>query len=133
MTAFDTQDAVRSLPSTALLQHFFFGDAARVLADCDGSLVAVLKRPAVSARQRALLAGVELARRAALEEVGARTVMTAPRAVLDFLRLHFLACEEERFAALWLDAQNRLIAFDELFRGTLTQTSELISDGPIVH
>jgi DNA repair protein RadC len=27
------------------------------------------------------------------------------------------------FAVLFLDAQNRLIAMDELFRGTLTQTS----------
>jgi DNA repair protein RadC len=29
----------------------------------------------------------------------------------------------EVFVALWLDAQNRLIASEELFRGTLTQTS----------
>ena len=29
----------------------------------------------------------------------------------------------EVFFALWLDAQNRLIAGEELFRGTLTQTS----------
>jgi DNA repair protein RadC len=33
------------------------------------------------------------------------------------------ACQHEVFVALWLDAQNRLIASEELFRGTLTQTS----------
>jgi DNA repair protein RadC len=27
------------------------------------------------------------------------------------------------FVALWLDAQNRLIEYEEMFRGTLTQTS----------
>ena len=31
--------------------------------------------------------------------------------------------QHEVFVALWLDAQNRLIASEELFRGTLTQTS----------
>jgi DNA repair protein RadC len=31
--------------------------------------------------------------------------------------------EYESFVALWLDAQNRLIAGMELFRGTTTQTS----------
>jgi DNA repair protein RadC len=31
--------------------------------------------------------------------------------------------EHEVFAVFWLDAQNRLIEFEQLFRGTLTQTS----------
>ena len=33
------------------------------------------------------------------------------------------ALEHEVFCVLWLDSQNRLIAFEEMFRGTLTQTS----------
>jgi len=40
-----------------------------------------------------------------------------------FLMLHLAELEHEVFAALFLDAQNRLIEYRELFRGTLTQTS----------
>jgi len=43
--------------------------------------------------------------------------------VRDWLRLRLAPLHHEVFLALWLDAQNRLIADDELFRGTLTQTS----------
>jgi len=50
-------------------------------------------------------------------------VMSSPQAVKDYLRLHIGDREHEVFVALWLDAQNRLIASEELFRGTLTQTS----------
>jgi DNA repair protein RadC len=50
-------------------------------------------------------------------------VFTAPDAVRDYLRLHLSALAHEVFFALWLDAQNRLIAGEELFRGSLTQTS----------
>jgi DNA repair protein RadC len=31
--------------------------------------------------------------------------------------------EHEVFVCLWLDAQHRVLRFEELFRGTLTQTS----------
>ena len=41
----------------------------------------------------------------------------------DCLRIHFAGREYESFVALFLDSQHRLIAVDELFRGTLTQTS----------
>ena len=44
-------------------------------------------------------------------------------AVRDYLRLHFAGQEHETFLVLFLDAQNGLIASEELFRGTLTQTS----------
>ena len=37
--------------------------------------------------------------------------------------LHLAELEHEAFAALFLNAQNRLIEYRELFRGTLTQTS----------
>ena len=39
------------------------------------------------------------------------------------LQLHLARKPHEVFAALFLDAQNRLITMEELFRGTLTQTS----------
>jgi len=46
-----------------------------------------------------------------------------PGQVRAFLMLHLAELEHEVFAALFLDAQNRLIAYRELSRGTLTQTS----------
>ena len=46
-----------------------------------------------------------------------------PGSVRDYLRLHLAGLKHEVFFALWLDSQNRLIASEELFRGTLTQTS----------
>lgn len=49
--------------------------------------------------------------------------MSAPSAVRDYLRLHIGGREHEVFVALWLDAQNCLIATEDLFCGTLTQTS----------
>jgi DNA repair protein RadC len=47
----------------------------------------------------------------------------SPKAARDFLRLRMASLEHEVFAAIWVDAQNRVICFEELFRGTLTQTS----------
>lgn len=49
--------------------------------------------------------------------------ISSPGAARDFCRLKLAGLPHEVFAALWLDAQNRLIAFEELFRGTLTQAS----------
>jgi DNA repair protein RadC len=49
--------------------------------------------------------------------------LSSPTAVGDYLRLFLGGQEYESFVALWLDAQNRLIAGIELFRGTVTQTS----------
>ena len=50
-------------------------------------------------------------------------VLTSPQAVRDYLRLRVANLEFEVFIALFLDSQNRLIAAEELFRGTLAQTS----------
>ena len=52
-----------------------------------------------------------------------RDALSAPAAVRDWLRLRLSGLPHEVFGALWLDAQNRLIEYEELFRGTLTQTS----------
>ncbi len=50
-------------------------------------------------------------------------LLTSPGAVRDYLRLRIGKREHEVFLGIWLDAQHRAIAFEELFRGTLTQTS----------
>ena len=49
--------------------------------------------------------------------------LTSPAATRDYLRLLLADREHEVFMVVFLDAQNRCIAADELFRGTLTQTS----------
>lgn len=50
-------------------------------------------------------------------------VLNSPAAVRDYLRLLFSPLQHEIFAAVFLDSQNRVLATEELFRGTLTQTS----------
>lgn len=75
------------------------------------------------AKRAQLLAVLELARRALAEQLRERAVFTSPDAVKQYLQLHLARQPHEVFAVMFLDAQNRLIALDTLFRGTLTQTS----------
>ena len=49
--------------------------------------------------------------------------LASPAAVRDYLRLLLHDREHEVFVGVFLDSQNRVIASDELFRGTLAQTS----------
>ncbi|MFZ4535364.1 RadC family protein [Propionivibrio sp.] len=76
--------------------------------------------PAKFAQLQAVL---EMSRRALAEEMKQASAFATPGAVRDYLRLNLAGLKHEVFYALWLDAQNRLIAGEELFRGTLTQTS----------
>ncbi len=70
-----------------------------------------------------LAAARELVQRSLVEELKRGPVLSSPSTVRDFLRILLIAREYECFVALFLDAQNRLIVAEELFRGTLTQTS----------
>ena len=70
-----------------------------------------------------LRAARELLARSLREELEARAVLASPNAVREFLIHRIGGLGHEVFVALFLDAQNRLIAADDLFRGTLTQTS----------
>jgi DNA repair protein RadC len=76
--------------------------------------------PAKFAQLQAVL---EMSRRALVEKMKESNAFATPGAVRDYLRLHLYGLAHEVFLALWLDSQNRLIAAEELFRGTLTQTS----------
>ena len=76
-----------------------------------------------TAKRAELMAVLELARRAVAEQLKEREIFGSPEAVKHYLQLHLGRRPHEVFAALFLDAQNRLIALEELFRGTLTQTS----------
>lgn len=65
----------------------------------------------------------EMSRRALNEEMQQRDVLSSPSAVRDYLKLKLGTRSREVFIVLFLDAQNRVIASEELFAGTLTQTS----------
>lgn len=65
----------------------------------------------------------EMSQRALQEEMQQRDALTSPQSVRDYLRLKLGALPCEVFMALFLDAQNRILASEELFSGTLSQTS----------
>lgn len=75
------------------------------------------------AKRAELAAVVELARRSLRQRLAERPAFDSPGAVRDYLQLQLAAREREVFAVLFLDAQHRLLSFDEMFRGTLAQTS----------
>ncbi|MDD0812235.1 DNA repair protein RadC [Curvibacter sp. RS43] len=76
-----------------------------------------------SAKRAELSAVLELARRALAQQLSERPAFTSPQAVQDYLQLHLAHKGHEVFAVLFLDSQHKLLAFEEMFRGTLSQTS----------
>lgn len=75
------------------------------------------------AKYAQLQAVLEMARRALDEKIKAGDALNSPKAVRDYLRLALAGREYEVFAGIFLDAQNRVLAVEELFSGTLGQTS----------
>ncbi len=75
------------------------------------------------AKRAEVSAVIELARRSLSRGFEARPVFDAPGKVKEFLRLQLGALGHEVFAVMFLDAQSRLIRQEEMFRGSLTQTS----------
>jgi DNA repair protein RadC len=75
------------------------------------------------AKYAQLQAVLELARRATAERLKRGEPLGSPEAVRQYLRLTLSRQRHESFVVLFLDVKNRLIACDELFRGTLTHTS----------
>ena len=65
----------------------------------------------------------ELVRRALEEKLSERSAVASPAMVVELLKVLFLGQAHESFVVLFLDAQHRLISAEEMFRGTLTQTS----------
>jgi DNA repair protein RadC len=70
-----------------------------------------------------LQAVLEMARRALHEEMQTGDALNSPRAVRDYLQLLLRGRAQEVFMVIFLDAQHRVMASEELFSGTLTQTS----------
>jgi DNA repair protein RadC len=75
------------------------------------------------AKRAEVAAVLELARRSVASQLAARPVFDSPAKVKEYLALQLGAREHEVFAVLFLDAQSRLLRLEEMFRGTLTQTS----------
>jgi DNA repair protein RadC len=94
--------------------HALFGASARQLSAVHGL------GPAKASQLQAVM---ELARRAIGEQLQAGEALSSPDAVRLYLRLHLGRQPHESFVVLFLDVKNRLIASEEMFRGTLTHTS----------
>jgi DNA repair protein RadC len=65
----------------------------------------------------------EMSLRGLKEELQRGNALNSPRAVRDYLQLLLGARQQEVFLVLFLDTQHRVIASEELFHGTLSQTS----------
>lgn len=65
----------------------------------------------------------EMSQRALNEQLQQRDVFESPQQVRDYLTLRLGGLTREVFIVMFLDAQNRLNAIEEMFSGTLTQTS----------
>ncbi len=75
------------------------------------------------AKRAELAAVLEIARRALLQQLKAAPVFDCPQKVKDFVALRLGRLPYEVFSVLFLDSQHRLIDMQELFRGSLAQTS----------
>ncbi len=75
------------------------------------------------AKRAELVAVLELSRRALAQRLVEKPLIASPQAVRDYLQLQLGSRPHEIFAVMFLDSQHRLIALEEMFRGTLTQTS----------
>jgi DNA repair protein RadC len=116
---------------TGLPGRGVFELAAQVLRDFDG-FAGLLQAEASDlkrikglgpAKRAEIAAVVEMARRALAQPLRAAPVFDAPQKVKDYLALHLGTRAQEVFAVLFLDGQHRLVALEEMFHGTLTQTS----------
>lgn len=88
-----------------------------------GSLKSIFSPSADEELVEICVVAKELVRRWLDEELRRECTLNSPGSVRDHLKLIFAGQEYESFVVLFLDAQNRLIASEEMFRGTLTQTS----------
>jgi DNA repair protein RadC len=118
------RSGVRGMSAVDLARELlaaFDGNLAKLAEASLGQLASI--RGIGPAKAAQLQASLELARRALQARMAERDLLSSPEAVRDWLRLKLGSLPHEVFGALWLDAQNRLIRYEELFRGTLTQTS----------
>lgn len=107
-------------------------DLGRELLGCDGGLKGLLELdpsalaalPGLgTAKASRLLAALELGRRYLAVGLGRMDVLSNPLACAEFVRAKLVGFPYEVFACLFLDNRNRMIAFEELFRGSINGAS----------
>jgi DNA repair protein RadC len=102
-----------------LLLHF--GDLTRMFAASEKEFCQIHGMGRAKFVQ--LQAVLEMSRRALREEMRSGDALNSPAAVRNYLQLLLRGREQEVFMVIFLDAQHRVTASEELFHGTLTQTS----------
>ena len=111
------------------LEAIVLGAAGASAEPLHCSEAALPARAPESSSQRAkhlrhvLAAAHELLVRSATGGLIGRSALNQPSVVREYLKLHFAGAEVESSVAVYLDTGLRVIAVEELFRGTLTQTS----------
>lgn len=105
----------------AALEGSGFGGIAGLLQANGDDLIRI--KGLGPAKRAEILAVLELARRAMGQQMRECEVLADPGAVKHYLQLHLAGRGHEVFAVCFLNSQNRLLAMEEMFRGTLTQTS----------
>lgn len=88
-----------------------------------GSLLKLMNFGKPANELRPLFVARELWERVYRSDLHEREVFASPEAVKGFLSTRYATKPYEVFMVLFLDVQNRLIVAEEMFRGTLTQTS----------
>jgi DNA repair protein RadC len=104
--------------------------AQQLLNDNHGLAGLMRMEPAELMRQRGLgpakasqlLAALELGRRYLESQLHYESVLTDPTRAGEFISLKLRQYPNEVFAVAFLDAQHRLLAFEELFRGSISST-----------
>ncbi len=106
--------------SRELLNRF---DGFAGLVHAEPSELKMFKGMGGTAKRAQLVAVLEIARRALTQELRENTVINSPKAVKQYLQLELAQLKHEVFAVLFLDAHNRLLSYQPMFRGSLTQTT----------
>ncbi len=103
-------------------------DLARDLLNEFGSISALLRADQSAfcavkglglAKYCQLQSALELSRRHLGEQLARDAVFSNPATVTDYVRAHLQDYQHEVFMVLFLDNQHRLIAMEEMFRGTI--------------
>lgn len=104
--------------------------ATRVIDECGGlpGLIDARPRDLVGgglgvALASSLIAAAEIGRRLAKRELPERQPLGRPAAVASYLALRYRLRDQEVMGALFLDVRHRLIADQEIYRGTLSRAS----------
>ena len=98
-----------------------FGNLTQLFATSEADFCAV--HGMGQAKFVQLQAVLEMSRRALQEQLQTGDILNAPHAVRDYLQLLLRTRQQEVFVALFLDTQHRVLAVEELFQGSLSQTS----------